>query len=338
MWHNPFMTTHDPYTRPPQSAHTITILGGTGFVGHHLIHRLSDDGHRINVLSRNREAHRELLVHPSVEVFTADVYDAEALAPYFEESEVVINLVGILNEKGHKGEGFKRAHVDFTRNAADTARKTGVRRFMQMSALGADRDSPSHYQRTKAQAEDYLFGQCAEHMDITVFRPSVIFGPEDSFINRFAGLLGKTPGVFPLACANARFAPVYVQDVVEAYARALDNPHACGRCYELCGPEIYTLREIVEYVAEHTHRKRAVIGLPDALSKLQAAVLEYFPGKPFSLDNYRSTQQDNICKGTNGLLELGIHPTHMDAVVPFYLDPRNSRQRHFDEYRRHDRT
>lgn len=334
------MIDHDPYTRPPRSAHTITILGGTGFVGSHLVHRLSDDGHRINVLSRNREAHRELLVHPSVEVYTTDVHDAESLARHFEQSEVVINLVGILNEKQHNGEGFQRAHVDFTRNAADTARRCGVRRFLQMSALGADRESPSHYQRTKAEAEDYLLGECAGELDVTVFRPSIIFGAGQNFTTRFANLVKLMPGVFPLACAETRFAPVYVNDVVEAYARCLDRPASFGRHYELCGPEIYTLREIVEYIAEHMHRKRVVLPLPDALGKLQAAVMEYLPGKPFSLDNYRSTLNDNICTGTNGLDELGIHPTHMDAVVPFQLasnDPLARKRSKLDKRRPHGR-
>ncbi|HEX7047894.1 MAG TPA: complex I NDUFA9 subunit family protein [Gammaproteobacteria bacterium] len=320
----------DPYTRPPPSAHRITILGGTGFVGHQLVNRLSEDGHRIKVLSRNREAHRDMLVDPNVEVVTANVYNPQALERHFEDVEAVINLVGILNEKGHSGKGFQRTHVELTRMAANAARKTGVRRFMQMSALGAAIDSASHYQRTKAEAEKLLLD--AKELDVTVFRPSTMFGEHDTFINRFAKLLGQVPIGFPLACANAKFAPVYVKDVAEAFARALDNPQSFGKTYELCGPDVLSLQEIVEYVRDLQQRRKPVLPLPDFLSKAQAQVFEFVPGKPFSLDNYRSMQRDNVCGGENGLHEFGIHPTGMDAIVPYYLTTRRSRI--LDKFRR----
>lgn len=330
VWHNRRMVMFDPYTRPPQSARRIVILGGTGFVGHYLIHRLTDDGHRVKVLSRNREAHRDLLVHPSVEVITANVHDVNTLERHFDDADVVINLVGILNEKGHDGAGFRRAHVELTRTAATAAKAAGTRRFLQMSALGADTKSPSHYQRTKAEAEDVLLAE--RELDVTIFRPSVMFGAGDSFISRFARLLDLVPVAFPLACANAKFAPVYVKDVVEAYARALDNPDTFGKRYELCGPDVYTLHEILEYIRTVQHRHKPIIPLPDALAKLQAAVFEFIPGKPFSLDNYRSTQKDNVCTGGNGLRDFGITPAGMDGVVPQYLStPR--RRRFYDRFR-----
>lgn len=328
------MVTHDPYTRPPQSAYTISILGGTGFVGQHLVHRLSNDGHRLNVLTRNREAHRELLVHPSVEMFTVDPYDTETLSRFFDRSEVVINLVGILNEKEHDGSGFQRVHVELTRLLADTARKTGVRRFLQMSALGADLESPSHYQRTKAEAEQYLLKECGGELDVTIFRPSLIFGPGENFVTRFAGLIRRMPGIFPLACAETRFAPVYVMDVVEAFARALYNPHTFGKAYELCGPDVYTLADIVRYVAAHTGHRRMILPLPAGISKLQASVMEYLPGKPFSRDNFHSMQKDSICHGGNGLHDFGIRPTGMDAYVPFQLGSRPLSQVSYARYRR----
>lgn len=324
------MVMFDPYTRPPQSARRIVLLGGTGFVGHYLVHRLTDDGHRVKVLTRNREAHRDLLVHPSVEVITANVYDVNTLERHFDDADVTINLVGILNEKGHDGAGFRRAHVELTRTAATAAKAAGVKRFLQMSALGADAQSSSHYQRTKAQAEEYLLAQ--PELDVTIFRPSLIFGAGDSFISRFARLLDLVPVAFPLACANARFAPVYVKDVVEAYARSLDDPHTFGRRYELCGPHVYTLHEILEYIRTVQRRHRLIVPLPDALAKLQAAVFEFIPGKPFSLDNYRSAQTDNVCLRGNGLDEFGITPTRMEAIVPEYLStPR--RRRFLDRFR-----
>lgn len=328
------MVTHDPYTRPPQSAFTITVLGGTGFLGRHLVHRLTAHGHRVNVLTRNREAHREMLVDPSVEVFTADPYDPETLARFLDRSEVAINLVGILNEKEHDGSGFQRAHVELTKLLADTARKTGVRRFLQMSALGADIESRSHYQRTKAEAEKYLLKECAGELDVTVFRPSLIFGPGENFVTRFAGLLRMAPGILPLARAETRFAPVYVMDVVEAFARSLYNPHTFGKVYELCGPDVYTLADLVRYVRRHAGIRRGILPLPQAVAKLQATVMEYLPGKPFSLDNFHSMQKDNVCHGNNGLLELGIRPTGMDAYVPFQLGSRPLPRVSYSRYRR----
>lgn len=325
----------DPYTRPGQSAHRIAVLGGTGFVGHCLVHCLTDAGHRVKVLSRNREAHRDMLVHPSVEVITADVHDRNTLTRHFDDVEVVINLVGTLNESGHNGDGFHRVHVELTKTAAAAARTAGVRRFLQMSALGAAKDSSSHYQRTKAEAEEYLLAQA--DLDVTVFRPSVVFGENDSFVCRFANLLDIVPLVFPLACADSKYAPVYVKDVAQAFTRALDDPQTYGRRYELCGPDVRSLQEIVAYVNRLTHRGRKIVPLPDFLSKAQAAIFEFIPGKSFSLDNYRSTLRDNVCTGENGLRAFGIEPTGMESVVPSYLTPQRTR-RIYDRLRRRARS
>lgn len=329
------MVMFDPYTRPPQSAMRIVVLGGTGFVGHALVHRLTDDGHRVKILTRNREAHRDLLVHPSVEIVTANVHDAEALTRHFEDVDVVINLVGTLNEKGHNGKGFHKAHTEFTQRAIDAACRTEVPRFLQMSALGAAMDAPSHYQRTKAEAEGVALARCDETR-VTVFRPSVIFGEGDGLTNRFAHLLGMVPMVFPLACSETRFAPVYVKDVAEAFARSLSHPETFGKRIDLCGPEVFTLYEIVDYVRCLQKRRHTILPLPDFLSKVQAAIFEFIPGKPFSLDNYHSTLRDNVCSGSNGLRELGIEPTPMDAVVPNYLTEQRPR-RNYDRFRRNSR-
>lgn len=325
------MVMHDPYTRPPRSARTITVLGGTGFVGHALVNRLTEDGHRLKVLTRNREAHRDMLVHPSVEVFTANVFDSTTLERHLDGADVAINLVGALHAKGG-AEGLRRVHVELARKVANACRKTNTRRLLHMSALGAAADAASNYQRTKAEAENLLLTQFRD-LDVTVFRPSTIFGENDTFINRFANLLGRVPGVFPLACANARFAPVYVKDVAEAYARALDEPRSFGKRFDLCGPKACTLHEIVEYVRDQQHRRTKILPLPDFLSKLQGAVMQYLPGKPFTLDNYRSLQRDAVCSEGNGLDAFGIEPTGMDAAVPFYLSPRRPR-RHYDRFRR----
>ena len=313
----------------------IVILGGTGFVGQRLVSALNDQGHRIKVLSRNREAHRDLLVLPQVEVVTANIFNADSLLKHFERADVVINLVGILNESGHRGHGFQRAHFELTTLAANAARKAGVKRFLQMSALGADADGPSHYLRSKGKAEDFLLQQARE-LAVTIFQPSVIFGAGDSFLNRFAGLLKIAP-VFPLACARARFAPVYVEDVVEAFSSALHDADTIGKRYELCGPRIYTLQELVSYVRRELGLRRLVVPLPKPLSWLQAAVFEFIPGKPFSLDNYNSTRIDSVCRQGDGLRELGITPTPLEGIAPAYLRQHVDMRNRYDDYRQHAR-
>jgi len=307
--------------------HSICVLGGTGFIGSWLVSRLARDGHRIRVLTRRRERHRELLVLPTVEVIDADVHDPAQLNRHFEGRDAVINLVGILNEKGDNGQGFRRAHVELAQKVVDACRATGVRRLLHMSALHADaKAGPSHYLRTKGEAEDLVHGAARDDFHVTSFRPSVVFGRGDSFLNRFAELLRMTPGVFPLACPQARFAPVYVADVAEAYTRALADPKTYGQRYDLCGPHDYSLRELVAYTASLIGVRRAIVPLPPSLSRLQAAVLEHVPGKPFSRDNLRSMQIDSVCEGPFPPV-FGIKPATLEAEAPEYLAPRNQRAR-----------
>jgi uncharacterized protein YbjT (DUF2867 family) len=294
----------------------ILILGGTGFVGHRLAARLTRAGHSLTLLTRRRERHRDLLVLPRLRLVDADLYDEAALERHLEGHDAAINLVGILNERGHDGRGFYRAHVELPRRLVQACRRRNVTRLLHMSALGADAAyGASHYQRSKGEGENLVHATVG--LQVTSFRPSVIFGPGDAFFNRFADLLRLAP-VFPLACPDARFAPVYVGDVAEAFARALDNPATVGRRYDLCGPRAYTFRELIDYTARVTGRRRLVVGLPPALSRLQANLFEYLPGKPFSRDNYLSLQRDNVCTGPIAA-ELGIEPTPLEAVVPGYL-------------------
>ena len=300
------------------STHKICLLGGTGFVGKRLAARLSEAGHGVVILTRHRERQRDLLVLPTVRLVQGDVYDPEFLRKQFEDRDTVINLVGILNEKGRDGRGFARAHAELPSMIAETCRQTGVARLLHMSALHATPKAPSHYLRTKALGEDAVHRAGNPDFHVTSFRPSVIFGPGDSFLNRFAGLLRLTPGVFPLACPKARFQPVYVEDVVRAFVESLDNHKTFGRRYDLCGPKAYTLREIVEYVAGLMGKRACIVGLNDALSYLQAATLEFVPGKPFSLDNYRSLKVDSVCE--KGFPEVfGITPASLEEIAPNYL-------------------
>ena len=305
------------------SIKTIAILGGTGFVGTWLASRLCREAYRIRVLTRHRERNRDLLVLPTLELLEVDVFDEDALSAAVAGCDALINLIGILNESGHRGHGFQHAHVELARTVIAVCRAQGIRRVLHMSALNADAiKGRSHYLRSKGEAEGLMLR--AEGLAVTSFRPSVIFGPGDSFFNRFASLLKLTPLVFPLACAQARFAPVYVGDVSTAFYQCLNDPASIGQSHELCGPHHYSLQELVEYTAEVQGLKRWVVPLPDWLSRLQAGLLEFAPGKPFSRDNYQSLQIDSICGGDPGLEQLGITPTALETVVPGYLAGKNS--------------
>ena len=306
---------------------SICILGGTGFVGKFIASRLACSGKQVRILTRRRSHHRELLVLPNVELVEADVFDHAQLETHIKGVDAVINLVGILNEKQHNGDGFRKVHVELPRNILDACLKLQVPRIIHMSALNADANlGTSFYLRTKGEGENALHTFSSERLAVTSFRPSVIFGPGDSFLNRFAGLLRMLP-VFPLACANARFAPVYVGDVAERFIQALDDKSTYGKHYDLCGPEEYTLRELLEYTARTMGLKTRIISLPDFLSKLQAHILEWFPGKPFSVDNYNSLKLDSVC----GQGEQA--PTSLDMVVPTYLGNDN-RQTEYDTLRK----
>ncbi len=296
---------------------TICVLGGSGFLGTRLVARLTKEGHRVTVLSRDREQHKQLLVLPGLTIENCDVYDEAQLNERLRGQDVVINLVGILNERGFGGAGFRRAHTELTRVLLQAARSAGVARLLQVSALGAALDAPSHYLRSKAQAERLIREQSA-HIDWTIFQPSVIFGPRDSFLNRFARLLGAVPVVFPLARPRARFQPVFVDDVIEALMRCLRGGACNQRTYQLGGPEVFTLREIVALVARLTGRRRMILGLPDFAARLQGMVMDFVPGRPFSSDNYRSLTVDNVCT-EDGFALLGIRPKSMPAAAQQYL-------------------
>ena len=230
-----------------------------------------------------------------------------------QDCDVLINLIGILNEKGNDGSEFHAVHVGITRAALTACQNSGVKRLLQMSALNADVDGPSHYLQSKGEAENYLLSHAPDDIAVTIFQPSVIFGNKDSFLNRFAQLLKFIPLVFPLACANAKFAPVYVGDVVDFMLASLHNPASHGQKYPLCGPKTYTLKELVEYTSQVSGHYCKVIALPPLLSKLQAHIFEYIPGKPLSVDNYNSLKLDSICSHTSPC------KTALEDIAPSYL-------------------
>ena len=295
----------------------ICVLGGAGFVGTELVTRLVRQGHWVRVPTRGPAHAQHLKILSTAELVTANVHDPRTLGQLLAGMDAVINLIGILNESGRAT--FQSVHADFAAKLTAAMRGTRIRRLLQMSAAGADPDrGPSRYLRSKGEAEGHI--RAAGHLDFTIFRPSVIFGPRDSLTNRFAALLRLGGGFLPLARAQARFAPVDVADVAEAFVRTLEDSGSFGGTYELCGPEILTLEQIVRMTSAVAQLPCHILRLPDALGRLQAAILGLLPGKPLTLDNFRSLAVDCVCT-ENGLARLGISPRHMIAALPYYLGP-----------------
>jgi NADH dehydrogenase len=301
---------------------TLVVIGGSGFVGSHLVALLAAQEQRdIIVPTRRYERARHLLPLPHVVIAETDVNDERALAQLLPGADAVINLVGILHSKpgpvgSAYGPGFARAHVELPQRIVAACAAHGVGRYLHMSALGAAADGPSMYQRSKAEGEQAVRSNPA--VAATIFRPSVIFGPDDHFLNRFAALQRLFP-LMPLAGADARFQPIYVDDVACAFIAALECDQTIGETYELAGPTVYTLRELVRLAGIWSGHPRPVIGLPPALARLQAWVLEHLPGEPLmSRDNLDSMKSDNVAAAPIAPI-LGIEPVAMEAVAPYYL-------------------
>jgi NADH dehydrogenase len=305
----------------------IVLLGATGFVGHHLLPALSAAGHDCVALTRYKPGCRDLMVIPRVEIRQDDMYDGDRLAAAFAGADAVINMVGILNEPGRSGKGFQRAHVTLTETIIGACRASGVRRVLYVSALNAGKGD-SHYLISKGEAEDLL--RAADDIDETIVQPSVIFGDGDAFFNRFAALLAIAP-VMPLACPDARLQPVWVGDVAAVITAAIADPETIGQTLVLVGPQEYSLRELVAFTARTRGLRRRIVGLPDGLARLQALLMDFVPGKPFSTDNYRSLQVPNTSV-ENSLWRFGIQPRSIETVVPRYLQ-RTVRQQRLDACR-----
>jgi NADH dehydrogenase len=308
----------------------VLVTGGSGFIGRHLVAALAAQGLRVTVPTRHYERAKHLILLPTVDVVQADLLAPGALEPLVRGKQAVINLVGILNsrrgrrdERGPNdyGPDFARIHVELPQAIVRACRTQGVRRLVHLSALGASPSAPSEYLRSKAIGEQAVLA--ADDLDATAFRPSVVFGPEDRFLNRFAALSRFTP-VLVLPCPQARFQPAYVGDVAEALVRALDDPDTFGRAYELCGPQQYSLKELVELVCHISGRRRKVLGLSDRLSYWQAAVLEKLPGRLMTRDNYRSMQVPNTCSQE---FPFGILPLAIEGLAPAWLAPTGPRER-----------
>ena len=295
----------------------MLVVGGSGFIGRHFVAALAARGLRVTVPSRRRERAKHLILLPTVDVVEADVFARGALERLVAGKQAVINLVGILHGD------FQHLHVELPQAIVNACRAAGVKRVLHMSALGASRDAPSEYLRSKARGEEAVLA--ATDLEATVFRPSVVFGPEDRFLNLFAQLTRFLPAL-ALASPKAQFQPVYVGDVARVMVTALGETASFGKCYDLCGPHPCTLRQLVEYVCAVTGRRRLIVGLSPSLSLLQGWLLENLPGQLMTRDNVRSMQVPNVCAGC--MLPFDLAPQALEAIAPSYLSPLSPRERY----------
>ena len=296
----------------------ILLLGGTGFVGRSLCERLVAQGTdlRLTVATRRLANAKPVQFLPAVDPVECDVHDDAQLTRLVAGHDAVVNLIAILHGSAAD---FDKVHVLLARRLASACTAAGVPRLLHVSALGVSADAPSNYLRSKAEAEAVLK---AAALELSVLRPSVIFGPGDRFLNLFAALQSVFP-VIPLAGADARFQPVWVEDVTEALLRCVQRPETIGQTYECAGPQVLTLRELVQLAGQLSGHERPVLALPESLGRLQALAMELMPGTPLmSRDNLLSMRVPNVATGQwPGLEALGIHAASLQAVAPGYLSP-----------------
>ena len=296
----------------------VLVLGGSGFVGRHVCEKLNQQQIHVTVLTRRRASTRHLQMLPLVDVIEASNLDSASLAEQLTGHDAVVNLIAILH--GNEA-AFEKAHVDLPKALVIACQASGVKRILHISALGAAPDSPAMYQRSKARGEAVLR---ESGLDVTLLRPSVIFGAEDKFLNTFADLQQLFP-VIPLASSEARFQPVWVEDVAAAVVECLIDRSTIGKTFEACGPDVFTLRQLVELAGQcagvNGGRGRPVFGLPAPLARIQARLMELAPGEPvMSRDNLDAMKIDNVASGQlPGLDALEITPSALRAIAPSYL-------------------
>ena len=308
---------------------SICIFGGTGFIGRSVADQACARGYRVRVVTRGALRAQHLLVLPTLETMVADPGDPKSLERCLDNMDAAINLVGILHQR--RRASFESVHVELPRKIAKACAASGVRQLLHMSALGASPSGPSDYLRSKGKGEAAA-REAAGLVPCTVFRPSVVFGEHDRFLNLFASLLRISP-VFPLAAAHARLQPIWVEDLARCFVGALGDARTFGQSYELCGPRAYTLEELVRFVGATTGHDRRIVPLPGVLAQLQAFVLEHLPGKLMTRDNLRSMSVDNVCAGPFPAV-FGFEAASLEAVVPEYMKGTASRAR-YDIYRHH---
>ncbi len=292
----------------------VTLFGGGGFVGRYVAQQIYKTGARVRIAQR--DPRRAFFLKPlgglgQTQFVAADIRDADQVAAAIRNSDAVVNLVGVL-----KGD-FQGLHTEGARNIAEACAAQGVSSLIQISAIGADPDSPSGYGRTKGEGEQ---GVRAAFPAATIMRPSIVFGREDNFLNRFAGLARVAP-ILPVIRGGTKFQPVYASDVAKAVtAAALDPRHHGGKTYELGGPRVLSMRELMEWIGETTDRNRTLIDVPDAIAGLMARATGWLAGAPITWDQWLMLQRDNVvAPGAEGLRTFGIAPTPMEAVSEGWL-------------------
>ena len=297
----------------------VLLLGGSGFVGTYIANRLSQRGIEVTIPTRRRERTKALIIQPNVEMPEININAEGALVELMRGKDVVINLVGVLHSRDVQlpySKDFAEAHVELPKKIVAACKQAGVRRLLHMSALGAIPKGPSEYLCSKGDGEAIVMAAQGD-LDVTVFRPSVIFGLGDSFLSMFAGVLRKLP-FFPLGFGHARFQPVWVADVADAFVDSMGNPDTFGQAYDLVGPRIYTLRELVDYTAQLVGSTARVIPLSEGWAYLQAGLMWLSPKPLMSPDNLRSMQLDSVCDGKCNL-PANWRPTALEAIAPTYV-------------------
>jgi NADH dehydrogenase len=292
----------------------ITVLGGSGFVGSAIVAKLDAAGYSVTVLTRHRERAKHLILLPNVQVVECDVLDYQALNSILRGADAVINLIGVLHQSHRIS--FNTMHHQLPAQLAKICADLGIKRLVHMSSLGASKEAPSQYLRSKAAGESALLA-LQDKLNITIFKPSIIFGRGDSFINLFAKLIKLLPVVL-LAKPNAKFQPVWVEDVASCFVSSLQNIDTYGQTYELAGPKVYTFRELIQTVMDTLAIQRRIIGLNDRLSYAQALMMEFLPIKLMSRDNVRSMEVDSVSAQTFPTI-FSVAPTALEVIIPEYL-------------------
>ncbi len=303
----------------------LLLLGGSGFIGRQLAFALANRGCTVTIPCRRPHRNKALLVYPNIRIVEANVFDPDQLDSLCQNQHVMINLIGILHER--KRDDFRRVHVDLMKSLVDACTRHNIKRFLHLSALGANQATgTSRYLRSKGEGENLLhtFGQ--KDLQVTSFQPSVVFGKNDQFINQFAGILKLCFGFFPLACAQSKLAPVYVGDLVEKIVNAIDDKSTHSQRYTVCGPEVFSLQQILELLVKAMGSSCRIVPLGNFASKLQARLLQNLPGKLFTMDNYRSLQTPSVCEGGElCTTSLGQYIKNIDSLF--------SNKKHYDRFR-----
>lgn len=299
------------------SKHTV-LLGGAGFIGSHLINALSRGGWTMTVVTKHPHRHRSLLVIPSLKMVETGDLSSDYIGSLISESDTVVNLIGILNQS--RIDTFAEIHASLPGRIAEACLQRKARRLVNISALGSDVNAPSQYLKSRAQGEQAVQSVMDKGLECTIIRPSIVFGPRDSFSRMFHQMLSMSPVFFPLILPKVQVQPVYVEDVVRCIAHAIDVKFTDQGSFDVAGPEIFTLREFVSLIDRLGGMRHKIVGLSPVLSKLLASFAQFAPGKPLTPDNLRSLQA-SVAVGEGIPEPYGVQPTRFESVAGEWLSP-----------------